>query len=74
MIQHENEMCPRIGKLWRSCRFEPRYDIFEPSDALEKQLGRAWALSEKDKKALEIQQIYVQDVCVNCGRVVQRYG
>ena len=74
MIQRENEMCPRIGKLWRSCKFEARYDVFEPSKALEDQLGRSWALSEKDKKALKVQNIYVQDVCVTCGRVVQRYG
>lgn len=74
MIQHKNEMCPRIGKLWRSCRFEPRYDVREPSDALEKQLGRAWAIDEQDKERLTVQTVYVQDICVSCGRVVQRYG
>lgn len=74
MIQHENEMCPRIGKIWRSCHFEPRYDTFEPSKALEEQLGRAWNLSENDKKALKLQTVYVQDVCKTCGRVVQRHG
>lgn len=74
MIQHENEMCPRIGKLWRSCKFEARYDVFEPSKALEDQLGRAWALSEKEKNDLMLQNIYVQDICLTCGRVVQRHG
>ena len=73
MIQHENEMCPRIGKLWRSCYFTPRYDTFEPSPALETQLGRSWAISEQDKERLQVQTIYVQDVCRTCGRVVQRY-
>lgn len=74
MIQHKNEMCPRIGKLWRSCKFVARYDVFEPSNALEEQLGRAWALSEKDKTALKVQTVYVQDVCVTCGRVIERHG
>jgi hypothetical protein len=74
MIQHENEMCPRVGALWRSCRFTPRYDTTEPSAALEAQLGRSWAISEQDKERLMVQQTYVQDVCLTCGRVIERHG
>jgi hypothetical protein len=73
MIQRLDEMCPRVGALWRSCRFEPRYDTYEPSQALEDQMRRAWTVSDIDKERLQRQKIYVQDVCSVCGRVIQRY-
>lgn len=73
MIQQKNEMCSRIGALWRSCKFEPRYDTYEPSQALEAQMSRAWTVSDLDKERLQRQKIYVQDVCSVCGRVIQRY-
>jgi hypothetical protein len=74
MLLKENEMCSRIGKLWRGCRFESRYDVFEPTVTLQKKLEAAWSITELDKEKLLMQKIYVQDVCIRCGRVIDRNG
>ena len=67
----DNE-CNRKGKMWRGCKFEARYDVYEPSNALQIQLGKYWALSETDKAMLTQRSVYVQDVCIRCGKVAAR--
>lgn len=65
-------LCERAGKLMRACKFEPRYDEYRPSTALESQLERYWSLSESDKAMLHHRKVYVQDVCVVCGKIAER--
>lgn len=68
----ENELCPRIGLWFKGCKFEPRYDTYSPTDALISQVNKQWALSEKDKELLSETQIYIQDICIRCGKVIER--
>jgi len=61
--------CPRFGKLFGGCRFEPRYDVGSP--ALNGDFnGAAGAVV----MALEASKpsTYVRDVCVTCGKTVER--
>lgn len=74
--------CPRFGKLIGGCRFEPRYDrgasilrvkpgqrpIFE-ADAVQGRVDSLLALAEQYRP-----QYYVRDVCIRCGRTVEREG
>lgn len=62
--------CDRKGKWFGSCKFEPRYDNYVPSESLQKNLYRQWALSESDKDLLVERRLYVHDICVTCGRIV----
>jgi len=57
--------CPRFGKWFGGCRFEPRYDT-HLSDRLVKintYCGDMEALKDKT---------YLVDVCVRCGKYVDR--
>jgi hypothetical protein len=66
--------CPRFGK-WFGCRFEPRYD--EPP-LLSHIFGDGMFSSIKiDGKMQTIEDLipmkkYIRDVCVRCGKVVER--
>jgi hypothetical protein len=66
------EYCERKGKFWNGCKFEPRFDHYMPSEDLRSKLQIQWALSEKDKQRLMEEMVYVQDVCIRCGKVVAR--
>lgn len=70
--------CPRLGKFFGGCRFEARYDEPVVSE-MEQYLGRdsryeavpgttklAWVKPPLGDR------IYVQDVCIRCGKVVER--
>jgi len=64
--------CSRIGKWFRGCKFEARYDIYTPTKELKDIISRQWNTSPNDKDKLLEEMIYVQDVCVVCGKVVAR--
>lgn len=59
--------CPRRG-AWIGCNFEPRYDL-SPADIsrFESIKGNAAPLLEALRS-----KTYVHDICVRCGRVVER--
>lgn len=64
--------CPRFGKLFRGCRFEPRYD--EPSIA---SLFSGFGSVKIDGNLASIEDTapgkkYVRDVCIRCGKAVER--
>lgn len=51
------------------CKFEPRYD----------EIARDWDgnskfeySSLKELRSMLLTQVYVHDICVNCGRTIQR--
>ena len=64
--------CSRIGKWFRGCKFEARYDIYTPTKELKDIISRQWNTTPRDKDKLLEEMIYVQDVCVVCGKVVAR--
>lgn len=64
--------CSRIGKWYRPCRFEARYDIYTPTKELKDIISRQWNTTPTDKDRLLEEMVYVQDVCVVCGKVVKR--
>lgn len=64
------EQCPRLGKLFRGCKFEARYDITEPDPVLSLTLSIQWALSESDKDRLVKTSTYVHDICTTCGKII----
>jgi hypothetical protein len=61
--------CPRIGKLFRACKWSPRFDLGTPT--LDGDLsGPAAALVI----ALEASKpkTYIRDVCETCGKTLER--
>lgn len=65
-----NNQCPNANRWFRRCKFQARYDIVEPTPALESIIMTQWAASETDKDRLITKSTYRGDVCVRCGRVV----
>lgn len=69
--------CAQAGKWFGGCHFEPRYDEPVLSD-VEKTVGRsAWVKVEgTDKVGWQDQPLgqktYVHDICIRCGKVVER--
>lgn len=71
-----SDLCPRAGRWIGGCRFEARFDVGAP--AVKLPLGVApgevlWVPSEQ-VAALHASkpQTYVRDVCVRCGRTIER--
>lgn len=63
-----NPPCPRRDRWIRGCRFEPRYDLGEP------RVTKVQGLPGGTAKIIEASKprTYVRDVCVTCGRTVER--
>lgn len=72
-----SDTCPRRDKLWRPCKFAPRYEYsgYDPKvvEAVMAQPGRS-ILLENDLEVLTAskRRIYIRDVCIRCGRTVVR--
>lgn len=63
-------VCPRFGKLFGGCKFEGRYDLSAPAQVIEEFKGSSAAMVgiiEATKS-----KTYVRDVCVSCGKTVER--
>lgn len=65
-----DDACPRLGRWIGGCRFEPRYHIEEPTEALETILARQWGTSRSDNELLVRKMTYIGDVCTRCGKMV----
>lgn len=67
-----SDNCPRRGKWIRGCRFQPRYDSGKPKGIPEDHLF--WYNRSDRVSALRATapKTYVRDVCVTCGRVIDR--
>jgi hypothetical protein len=63
--------CSRKGKWIRGCRFKPRYSWRGPSKALCRASDESTKISDWLADRLLEEKIYVQDVCVTCGRTAQ---
>jgi hypothetical protein len=61
-----SETCPRRDRWFRGCRFEPRYDTGKPPEPLD--LDGRWIMQMPFTEP----RIYVRDVCVTCGRTIER--
>ncbi len=71
MKESENaKPCSRQGKMIGGCKFEPRYDIIEPTKELRQKISMQWSISEQDKEFLVRRTEYICDVCIRCGKVV----
>jgi hypothetical protein len=65
-----SETCPRRDRWFRGCRFEPRYDLGGQSRSIQVNaitVDEMVALIDATKP-----KTYVRDVCVTCGRTVER--
>lgn len=60
--------CPMFGR-WRGCQFEPRYDDRKLPRVEHQARGLA-----RGRQRLASERIYVRDVCVRCGRTIEREG
>lgn len=59
--------CRRLGKWFRGCSFKPRYESGPPDVRV-----KAWGPEAVDMlKAMRTQR-YVRDVCVTCGKTIER--
>ena len=61
--------CPRNGWLAGTCKFEPRYDISEPLLP-----ANTTKISDPEMAETFKRKTYVRDVCVRCGRTIERTG
>ncbi len=61
--------CPRRHAWFRGCMFEPRYDVGEPCVK-----NVQCFLPSSAARIIEASspKTYVRDVCVTCGRTVER--
>lgn len=55
--------------FWPRCHFEPRYDIGAPSMSLE---GKSTPSGFAEMVEATKPKTYVHDICVSCGKVVNR--
>lgn len=58
--------CPRTGQWIGGCKFEGRYDQVIPKGFI-----RHMTEFEGSVKSLTV-PVYVRDICVRCGRTVER--
>jgi len=63
--------CPRRDAWLRGCRFEPRYDEGSANGEVEGSMSKECLTEVLEKMRT---RIYVRDVCVTCGRTVEREG
>lgn len=64
-------VCQRAGKWFRGCRFEPRYDL-GPGVVSDRAVSEAWPSDLPNLHRATKPKTYVRDVCVNCGRTIER--
>lgn len=69
--------CPRVGKFFGGCRFEPRYDEPILSEMQRMTGSSSWHKVEGTNNVTWQddplgERRYVQDVCVRCGKIAQR--
>lgn len=63
--------CPRLGRLFGGCKFEPRYDTLgaTSNDAM----VAFWASTSGPVPAPRpSRKTYIADVCVRCGKMLNR--
>jgi hypothetical protein len=65
----EQSDCPRLGKWIRGCQFEARYDTGGPG-RFQFEEGSSAAAAEVIEAMKP--KVYVRDVCVTCGRTVEK--
>jgi hypothetical protein len=63
--------CPRAGRILFGCKFRARYDEHEPSDIFAHLFHTGQAAIEALKAGAK-RSTYIHDVCVRCGRVIER--
>jgi hypothetical protein len=61
--------CSRLGRPFKGCKFEARYDS-EPSNGAG--LTSVKGFNPERIERLLIKRTYVRDVCVTCGKVIER--
>jgi hypothetical protein len=70
------QTCPRAGKLFGGCKFEARYDEPEPStDVFARCFGTVFIETmdaDQIKAMRSSMRRYVRDICVRCGRTIER--
>ena len=61
--------CPRFGKLFRGCKFEARHDKgpVEMDRGMELKGDGGGLVLERFRRIT-----YVRDVCIRCGKTVER--
>ncbi len=65
--------CPRLGKIF-GCKFESRYDylvkIDQPFESLKSGIPEPISMTINSFKTTD--KVYVCDICVRCGKKVDR--
>lgn len=60
--------CPLFGNLFGGCKFEGRYD-----EAPNPVAGQITSYKgPDDPRALLTLRVYIRDVCIRCGKIVER--
>jgi hypothetical protein len=60
--------CARQNKIWKGCKWQPRYHEQSPHHELVHVIMRQWAATHEDKLMLIKHITYVGEVCVTCGK------
>jgi hypothetical protein len=68
-----SEECKRVGRWIGGCKFEARHDE-EPAYSLADLFDGCRATSEVARSLIagNMKRAYVRDVCVRCGKTVER--
>lgn len=69
-MEVKTNTCPRAGKWFGGCKFSPRYDKSEPPNWAGNYRGAVGPLVEIIEAAKAA--TYVRDVCVRCGKSIER--
>jgi hypothetical protein len=73
-MQSDNETLPCLnaGKWIGGCKFEARYDKVEPDSSLRRIANYSSTFSPWFIEKLRVKKTYVHDVCVRCGKTIER--
>lgn len=65
--------CARKGKFWNGCRFEPRYDTVPPTlSTMGLDTIKTTVCGMETMIRSMTKEVYVHDVCIRCGKVIER--
>jgi len=69
--------CPRFGKFFRGCLFVGRYDSIAPTAEVIAAMRSIVESGQLEDEIAEVlgalsSSIYVRDVCIRCGKTVER--
>jgi hypothetical protein len=64
--------CPRLGKLFKGCKFSPRYDTVSATGPRDSELFALAFTGTRAPQQTPARETYLCDVCETCGKTLFR--